>query len=378
LIAWLRERLSGIRDRDDLPFPPPRDYSIPRQYGDDLIDLSSKPRRWGDLVRGHTELRAWSDHYECQALFEDVVTMIAGSEIKPFSVTHELVPRITAINPNLSFLRTICPEVLCPPPGNRWLLLSLPYLELRCFAAVCDPHGRLVELLRSADDTGHPCLYQGPSIIPAIAHHLEENGGAEEAEKRHRVVRIMAFAISRHLSMESTRRILNTELNLQLRASDVVHLQQAWFKSFPEIEHSQRRYHVPRLSLREWSNLLDGNDYDGNMRTDWNDNFHLSKPFAGRVGQAAAGVQVRTAEFMDLTDAIIKHVAFQVVAHGRRIVACVGDEIIIEVGLEDDAGDVAARLESAAAAAAHAIDPSVPISCLCRTTDSWPSRGPDD
>ena len=92
--------------------------------------------------------------------------------------------------------------------------------------------------------------------------------------------------------------------------------------------------------------------------------------FSGRVGRPGYGIQVRSAEYLDVADEVRKTVAYELAAAGFRLLGIAGDEFAVEVP-EVRAGE-AKSLESMANAAAGRILGEVANGCcVCRTESQW-------
>ena len=131
---------------DSIPVDPP---STP-QGG-----ISTDPSAWGIWTLCHPLLRAWSDHVEASRL-RLVFDRLEGPIVRP-DYCH--IPRHRSATPDLEQLRRLIhSKVFRPSPERTFLAVTLPDLELRALAAVCEhqrgggTRAKLAEVFRVGQD----------------------------------------------------------------------------------------------------------------------------------------------------------------------------------------------------------------------------------
>ena len=99
----------------------------------------------------------------------------------------------------------------------------------------------------------------------------------------------------------------------------------------------------------------------------------LAGTLTGRNGHPGHGRQSRTNEYLDQADEARKAVAFAITLNGWNLVAVAGDEIVVEIPIEqqETAVDEMRRVVTISLGQAHCLGELGSGCCECHATDRW-------
>ncbi len=361
LRTWLSSKFSELRDRHDRPFSPPREH-----LASDELAISLFPSEWGHLARCHRHLRAWRDLVEAASL-----QGFLGRRLKhiqqgrlQFLDKPRLIP--TTRYPKLDFLREVLPGATRPSECRHWIAGELVDIELRCFVAVCAKHasehqpsgGPLMELVRRSNVQAQSAA--DGSILPAMARLMADDfQGYIPVTTWPTVVKVLAFGLTRWLASTHVGLLLSDSLGTALPASQVERLAQAFLARFPDVETLYADHIVP-----DYPELRNDELSPSNMSM-----IRRAQYLPGRLGMSGIHTQAWIHEFLELADSVMKHVVFELVAQGYRLVAYCGEEFVVEV--DDPAHDAEQHVAGIARRAAETLISDLPFPCHCRAVDRW-------
>ena len=151
LRSWLRKVSDSVPGLHETEFAPPTGTGGP----------SEDPEDWGDLLRYHRLLGAWSD----LMIATEAGRSCAGAEPSVARPGYEVLPRLRSRGPDLDALRRFgVTGEFQPATGHVFLAVTPRDLELRALAAVCRHRLGRSALADLFDHREDPCEYAAAAL----------------------------------------------------------------------------------------------------------------------------------------------------------------------------------------------------------------------
>jgi hypothetical protein len=375
LRAWLHERWNGLRE--------PHDYLSPAPQRDSKISI--RPEDWGRLADCDEQLALWAQlEKTCHAMKS--LRSLTGETL---AIDYELVPRLKTNWPGIGLLASL--GRLRPTPGKSLVRIRFPDLESRCLAAMCrtrygesrlaDAAGEPGNLNRHVADALASCAAVdgpwtdgrsasdpvGPAAAAALLFAAGLNLGDRAAqglikrasgsvldlgvirETRQRLISLFpelealecetAAVFHRRFAygpvITEQRRHITQQIHLAVEPSESLSIRRSRLMktmALHHMDHDKSRELLGKLQSKRSSESL-AEDLLADQR--WTTSGRLR----GRCRLTEA-----TAEFLDLTDDVLKGVLYELGVEKGLRVGMIGGTLVVEAA--DESSLLHAELES--------------------------------
>lgn len=358
LREWLADRLERFQDIHSQDIVSPLD---------DSERLSLVPGHWGMVAICDPLLSAWRDLLAAATMQRWLES--GGHEVA--HPTYQLIPEICSLNPDLERFLKLNTPLFQPRTGQVFLIGDLLHLEVRCFALLLQIHHNMGQPVIGRVFSGGGDLIERVAAILYNQYqsiltdeHLEGNieawgeqlrdAGSNFSTFFNGIARRVLWALPRGLTASQIREVLRRDdprfSNIPERAGNMV---------IGEVLRILSEFKPGTQCETEPEQSKDGLDQQG-----------VSVTLTGRIGRPAFLGQEIAAAAVEMADEVRKHIAFELVAAGHRLVAVTGDEFVLEV--PEDHCDLASSIRDiAVVAAGKIIRHTAKDCCVCRVAYTW-------
>ncbi len=361
MIKWKKTKLC-----DAVGYPPLLPLST-------TIDWRRHGTRLGIWSRCDRDLSAWSRPFGAA----DVAEFVATCKSDIASALFDVQPLTNSCRPNLEVVRDLGVPVFCPHEGHVLVVAQLPQLKLRCLATLCRHwYGGAAAWLYSAF-----VFRQSDDPIHVVAdrlrhrHRYDVDTATEESEvlRRcqldedlgwHTLTRAMLEVLPLGLPFELAKTILDSEYGLdrlsrkeweglsKVLLRDIVLELRRFLDYDPGQAIAENRGKLAQevrheIGLEFWLNVhnrprhdpapskawkeLGGGRHGRDDLGDSQDLKTLREGVGGRVSSRWYPAEIHRQAWGFLIDDTLKLAGYALVARGFRLLAVVGEELLLEV-----------------------------------------------
>jgi len=370
-------------------------------------EISLNPADWSQISLHDSLLRTWCDLITACQLRHALLD--ANGSLRP---AYKTWPRLHSVGPDLEAARKL--ELfsnLRSPSGRRFIVLELFELEVSALAAVLDRRNssRLAQTLR-AGDVPHRLLASRLEDVGCNEFRRLHNRHLDEGTYWPEMARCLLREVPRGVGIDGIRIAAETQHAIEMTHVEAARYREVTLETYPEIRDYLRDDVITRLaqnlaiSADDLQRLLGvqsddqiaarlveivfeaANDVDSQriQRELWR-LLEASQPRPARsagelyemlvqrdyvtpsgqiIGEATPW-ESHGAAHLFLADAVRKACAYAIAASGERLLALIGDEIIVDlpvVGVEA----VSERLADTLKSISIAVLGGIPVVCRCR------------